>query len=200
MGAKEVILVGQDLALTNGRSHADGTFKAKMDKLKMEDPEYFEVEGIRGNKVYTRADFDMYRIWFEKYIKDNNLTNAIDATQGGAKIHGTKIMTLKRAIDTYCVKKVNLKEKIDALPKMLDYGAKKGLSDFYYSLPEKLMEVSRKAKQGERAYRRFAKLSKAEEVDNKELIKCADKIKEINDYMNSDQYALFVQAGMIDID
>ncbi len=201
MGAKEVILVGQDLALTNGRTHADGTFKAKMDKLNLtEDPEYFEVEGIRGNKVYTRGDFDMYRVWFEKYIKDNNLTNAIDATQGGAKIHGTKIMTLKRAIETYCVKKVNLKEKIDALPKMLDYGAKKGLSEFYYSLPEKLMEVNRKAKQGERAYRKFAKLTKAEEVDNKEVIKCADKIKEINDYMNSDQYALFVQAGMIDID
>jgi len=142
----------------------------------------------------------MYRVWFEKYIKDNNLKNAIDATQGGAKIHGTKIMTLKRAIETYCVKKVNLKEKIDALPKMLDYGAKKGLSEFYYSLPEKLMEVNRKAKQGERAYRKFAKLTRAEEVDNKEVIKCADKIKEINDYMNSDQYALFVQAGMIDID
>lgn len=201
MGAKEVILVGQDLALTNGRTHADGTFKAKMDKLNLtEDPEYFEVDGLHGNKVYTRGDFDMYRIWFEKYIKDNNLTNAIDATQGGAKIHGTKIMTLKRAIETYCVKKVNLKEKIDALPKMLDYGARKGLSDFYYAFPEKLMEVSRKAKQGERAYRKFAKLSEAEKVDNKELLKCADKIKEINDYMNSDQYALFVQAGMIDID
>lgn len=203
MDAKELILVGQDLALTNGRTHADGTFKEKMDKLNLESDGlvYFEVEGIHGNKVITRNDFDRYRLWFEEFIEKMHLEKiAIDATQGGAKIHGARLMTLRKAIDTYCKDKVDMKAMLDKLPKMMDYGAKKATVDFYYELADKVEEVSKMAAKGERAYRKFARLVEKEDVTDTELIKCAEKIKKVNDYMNSDEYALFVQAAMIDID
>ena len=202
MDAKEIIFVGQDLALTNGRTHADGTFKAKMDKLSDKElsEEGIVVDGIHGNKVITRGDFNSYREWFETYIKDNNMTNVIDATQGGAKIHGTKIMTLKAAIDKYCVKKCNVKESINSVPKMFGYGAKRGIKEAYESMPEKIREVAKIAKRGVRVYGQFGKAAAKETVDEKELISLADKIKKINDFMNTDEYALFVQSNMVDID
>ena len=43
MGAKTVLLVGQDLAMTGNRTHADGTFKAQMDEIDVHDVYYFEV-------------------------------------------------------------------------------------------------------------------------------------------------------------
>ncbi|MBQ9342027.1 MAG: hypothetical protein IJT81_06690, partial [Lachnospiraceae bacterium] len=67
-------------------------------------------------------------------------------------------------------------------------------------LGDKVEEVSKMAAKGERAYRKFARLVEKEDVTDTELIKCAEKIKKVNDYMNSDEYALFVQAAMIDID
>ena len=51
-----------------------------------------------------------------------------------------------------------------------------------------------------RVYGQFGKAAAKEAVDEKELIKLADKIKKINDFMNTDEYALFVQSNMVDID
>lgn len=202
MGAKEIILVGQDLALTGGKTHADGTFKDKMKKLTEEEKASgtFYVEGIHGNQVLTRSDFDMYRIWFETYIEDEKLKNVIDATQGGAKIHGTKIMTLKSAIEKYCMKKIDFKSVMDNLPKMMDYSAKRELIKMYESLPEKMEEVRDKALKGAKLYKKFGKLSKEENPDEKAMRRCAKKLKEINDYMNDNNFALFVQANMVNVD
>ncbi|MBQ7077353.1 MAG: motility associated factor glycosyltransferase family protein [Lachnospiraceae bacterium] len=201
MGAKEIILVGQDLALTGGKTHADGTFKDKMKKITAEEAAgTFYVDGIHGNKVLTRDDFDVYRRWFEAYIEDEKLKNVIDATQGGAKIKGTKIMALKAAIEKYCTKKCDIQGKIDALPKMLDYSAKRALIDVYESLPEKMSEVRKMAHKGVSLYKKFGKLASAENPDEKELKKCAAKLKTVNDFMNDDNFALFVQSNMVNID
>ena len=44
MGSKTIILIGQDLALTDNKTHADGTFEDKMKEIDMNQGEYFEVE------------------------------------------------------------------------------------------------------------------------------------------------------------
>ncbi|MEI3571178.1 MAG: hypothetical protein V8Q25_12225 [Roseburia faecis] len=56
MGAKTVILVGQDLAMTGNNTHADGTFEDKMEEIDVNSGEYFEVESVDGGKVLTRED------------------------------------------------------------------------------------------------------------------------------------------------
>ena len=70
LGAKNIILMGQDLALTGNKTHADGTFKEKMDTIDATSKSYFEVESIDGGKVLTRPDFDHYRKWFEDRIEE----------------------------------------------------------------------------------------------------------------------------------
>ena len=108
MGSKTIILIGQDLALTDNKTHADGTFEDKMKEIDMNQGEYFEVESVDGGKVFTRFDFDHYRKWFEDYIKKWNMITLVDATEGGALIHGSKVMTLKNAIKKYCKSSFNV--------------------------------------------------------------------------------------------
>ena len=95
LGIKKIILVGQDLASENGKTHAGTTNEGELGEL--------YVEGIYGSTVRTRSDWYAYLNWFETAIKALNEANepirVIDATEGGALIHGTEIMTLQEAIN-----------------------------------------------------------------------------------------------------
>lgn len=196
MGAKTVILVGQDLAMTDNRTHADGTFQDKMDQIDTGSGEYFEVESIDGGKVLTRSDFDMYRKWFEDHFKAWNHVKVIDATEGGALIHGTKVMTLKKAIQKFCVHEFNVKWHI-ARCKPLFTGdrQKAALRDFKGSV-SKLAEVKKKAKEGLRSYERLEKLETQKTISGQELGKLMKKIKKMNHYMETDYMARTVMDSL----
>ncbi len=99
LGFKNIILCGQDLAYGEGDiTHADGLHE---DNLTSSGKDIY-VEDIYGNKVRSRWDWTMYRYFFEQMIAGMPQINFIDATEGGAKIKGTRIMTLKDAIAEYC--------------------------------------------------------------------------------------------------
>lgn len=104
-GFKTIILVGQDLALTDLKMYAGGgELGAEMldnESLRAMGKELLEVEGIDGNLLYTYADYYSYLKWFEQVIEQNPELTVVDATEGGAKIAGTLIMTLGEALNTY---------------------------------------------------------------------------------------------------
>lgn len=100
MKSEHIVLIGQDLAYSGNASHAGGV----SEENKFNDCDEY-VEGIDGNKVKTRLDWIRYLKWFEKTIKGlEDGIEVIDATEGGAKIAGTKIMKLSEVIDKYCKK------------------------------------------------------------------------------------------------
>lgn len=91
-----VILIGQDLALTGNQKYAGGR------KLSEEfNREVLEVEDIYGNTIYTVRDYYYYLKWFEQAVVAHPEVKVIDATEGGAKIAGTEIMTLHEALTEY---------------------------------------------------------------------------------------------------
>lgn len=96
MNQKKIIFVGQDLASSNGKTHAGGVSEGELGEM--------TVEGIDGNNVTTRQDWYNYLKWYEDAIenirKAGQDTVIIDATEGGAKIHGTEIMTLEETINS----------------------------------------------------------------------------------------------------
>ncbi len=189
MGAKTVILIGQDLAMTGNRTHADGTFKDKMDEIDVDSGEYFEVDAVGGGKVLTRNDFDRYRIWFEDQAKADNGITIVDATEGGALIHGTKVMTLKSAIKKYCKREFNVKWHVDRIHKLFEGENKKIALDYFASAEKKLDEVKKKAKEGIRYYERLEKLLLKPSVTDGELQKVLKRIKKINNYIENDYMA-----------
>ena len=113
LGAPAIVLVGQDLALGDGGiSHAEGTGTgaenfadevvldpARRSDLNAKGLEL--VEGYDGGLVATRFHWLSYLLWFEFQAK--SLAGAgprlINATEGGARIHGMEQMSLARVID-----------------------------------------------------------------------------------------------------
>lgn len=99
-----IILVGQDLAYgEDGATHATGTIydgkKAADDNLSAGAEEY--ILGKNGKPLRTRKWWKVFHHWFEMEIAKTT-ARVIDATEGGALIHGTEIMTLREAGNQYC--------------------------------------------------------------------------------------------------
>lgn len=88
MGVERVVFLGLDLAFTGGKSHhglQGADMKAKSD---------LTVEDIYGNPVVTSKNLNTYRQWIEKRIAREKQISFIDATEGGARVTGTKVDTL----------------------------------------------------------------------------------------------------------
>lgn len=92
-GGEMIALVGQDLAYTDGRSHATAThlqreFKDFQIGEKVTD--YYQT-----GKVYTANNFNLYRRWFEHYAKEHPHLKLYNCTEGGAYIQNWEHISLK---------------------------------------------------------------------------------------------------------
>lgn len=109
LGCNPIIFIGQDLAYTGEKYHADIAINQfisiEENKVSSEIDTIDEiyVEDVDGNKVRTSKVLDNFRRELEKIIKQNKDITFINATEGGAKINGTIQMTLKNAIEKYKV-------------------------------------------------------------------------------------------------
>ncbi|SEM24506.1 Uncharacterized conserved protein [Butyrivibrio sp. ob235] len=110
LGIKTVVLIGQDLAFLDGRHHAD----ARSDGTPKLDVR--EIMGIDGKMVQSNDMWIGFRNFFERQIAIHPEMRVIDATEGGALIAGTEIMTLEEVADKVCTKSYDLKEIFDNLP------------------------------------------------------------------------------------
>ena len=189
MGAKTIILIGQDLALTGNRVHADGTFENESCEIDLSSSQYVEVESVDGEMVVTRLDLKNYLEWFEKTIKDWNI-RTIDATEGGALIHGTKLMTLNKAIKKYCVSSYNTKHSLSNIPRIANtpQQQEKGLQ-FLENSEKRLETVKMKAEEGLKYYDKLLKLVNNNSLKKKEFQSTYKKIKKINNFMENDTMA-----------
>lgn len=190
MGAKTVILIGQDLALTGNKVHVDGAFKDEKCEIDMESGMYVEVESVCGGKVVTRLDFKNYLDWFEMTIKAWNHIQTIDATEGGALIHGTKVMTLKKAIKKYCVREYNVKWHLARIPRIFSTEEEKNYAlQYFENSVTCLDEVKKKAGDGIAYYEKLQKLMETGKQGTKQFQNTYKKIKKINRFMETDAMA-----------
>lgn len=89
MGGNPIVLIGQDLALTDGKDHADGYLHVYSDDfLKERTDTGFDIEGYYGQQVKTERQLLFYKNWYEGQIKLYPEIMVINSTEGGAKIHG----------------------------------------------------------------------------------------------------------------
>lgn len=112
LGFSKIILVGQDMAFTNGISHTNGIEGAFGDNDEYIQSRYrVQVEGIDGNMLETDFQMWCYRQWFEKAIRlKEGQVEVINATEGGAKIAGAPNCSLKSAISDNCRKTLDIHE------------------------------------------------------------------------------------------
>lgn len=101
--ANEIILVGQDLAFIDGKSHTDSINESYHDigitnKVNLDNPFYKEVMGVSGQILYTNSEYLNFKHFIELEIANNPHIHFFNASYG-AQINGTKIISLKTFIE-----------------------------------------------------------------------------------------------------
>ena len=117
MGCDPIIFVGQDLAYTGHVFYVPGVevhhaWRGELNRYcSMEQKEWERivrnrpilqrVPGNDGGELYTDELLFTYMEQFEKDISEVSC-DVINATEGGARIRGTKVMSLQEAADRFC--------------------------------------------------------------------------------------------------
>ena len=192
VGFQNIILIGQDLGYPNNKLHASDAFEDEGD-IEETSEKYFYVEDVFGGKVLTEKNMNLYRLWFEDSIRANKSLNVMDATEGGALIKGTVIMTLVDALETYCpLEKRNFVEMINDAGYLFDdeerLAAREEITGFYTSIDETI----HKLKNGKRLYNKIEDLYRKGKHHSREFAKTIKDIKDLTNYIDYDpQMALF---------
>ena len=144
LGFQTIILIGCDLAYSGKSTHAGGMIVDVSEAGR-----YLEtVEDIYGNEIKTRYDWFIYLKWFEEAIALLKDGEVIDATEGGARIKGTKLMTLKESIERYCLKEIDIDKIITELPPVLSEEELEKIQKAIDMDLKELKEIREKANQG----------------------------------------------------
>ena len=145
LGFGTIILVGQDLAYQGDSSHAGGVREYE---LKNEEASVRYVDGIGGEQVKSRFDWIYYREWFEERIVYNKDIKVVDATEGGALIHGSQVCSLAEAIERYCREGVSFPEVLENIGPTFAGEKYMALREDLLSMEKEFDNVSRKTQEG----------------------------------------------------
>ncbi len=138
---KTIILVGQDLAYTGDKTHSSVTVRGAK-KTPVEDLEHVVMSvDINGKPIRSSAEFLLYKEWFEQRINANKDIEVIDATEGGIRIEGTRIIPLSQAIDEYCTKDFDFSQFVEQAQPLLDDKAKEDFVRFALNISNELKDI-----------------------------------------------------------
>ncbi|MCI7107496.1 MAG: DUF115 domain-containing protein [Agathobacter sp.] len=178
LGFQTVVFVGQDLAYSNDKSHADGTFQEQMEKE--DTTEFMMVEGNYEKQVPTIPNLNSYREWFEAFIKSwsqQYTTRFINATEGGAKIEGTELMTLTEVIDQFCARNVDIASCIDRIEPVFSKEEQNRIIDYFHQTPDKIQQIIQLAQEGEKLYKKLDDICQGGKIDKSLYVKVLRRIK-----------------------
>ena len=98
MGCEPIVLVGMDMAHAGGgETHAAGISAGTFNADSGSQP----VRGINQTSVRTTAALAVYLRHLEGMLDEPDRRTVIDATEGGARIADTEIMTLREVVGRY---------------------------------------------------------------------------------------------------
>lgn len=175
LGFKRIVLIGQDLAYGEHSTHAGGLD----DHVLNEEYGIKMIDGIDGKPIKSRYDWIIYRDWFESAIKEVPDVDVIDATEGGALIHGSKVMTLQQVIQDYCKKESKPFCDIVAEKKSFheqEYGPVK---EYLLQMRDEIEEIQKTARKAyEVAEKVYKTLSGGMDIKEKDFHRYSQKITE----------------------
>lgn len=181
LGFQTIIMIGQDLAYTDNRTHSADSVRGKTDASTLK---HVIAEGIDGKPIAASNEFTLYRNWIQEQIVQYPELTVIDATEGGAKIYGTKIMTFREAIDTYCKKTCDFETIVKESDDFIPEEERRELVEYIHGIPDELGECLRKVREGIRSYDQMLKLVLNDKYHNERFKNEFEKTKKINTYLD----------------
>lgn len=183
-----IILMGQDLAYPDNKFHASGSFEGEGEVDVSDDSRYFYVKAIDGSKVITEKKMNKYRIWMENQIECYPDVRVIDATEGGALIKGTEIMTLRDALARECpLEKVNFREIIDSADYLLDEKGRELIVNNIKESRKKIDSHIEHIREGIKVYEELDSINKREAYQSEKFLKCVKELKKFTEYMETEK-------------
>jgi hypothetical protein len=180
LGFETIIMVGQDLAYTDNKTHSQATVRGERN-IDTTTLKTVMVEGIDGNPIASSTEFELYRAWFEEQMIKFPDLKVIDATEGGAKIHGALIQTLAETIEQECVKEMDWEKIVVNAPDYFDEQGKKDVWEYLKKLPEELQQCLNQTQRGIRDYDKMIELVYKDHYHNNEMKRLFADAKEIGD-------------------
>ena len=185
LGVENVILVGQDMAYTNGHgSHAGGRDEGYDEENK------FRIPGNNGDMVMSRQDWYRFVKWYENAIPVMNYNHVINTAENGALVKGTECMTLNQALDRYGKSHKSVHKILTQVSFPGVFGKLKDLEKLYYEWEEELVQIDRICKRNPKDEKRkkydiYFLVKLYEEVNEKDSFDISQKdgIKKLNEYL-----------------
>lgn len=192
LGFKKLILVGQDLAYTGGKTHVSGF--AECEANKRAEDSLVEVEGMDGSMLRTDIQMDSYRKWFEMAIvRSQGSITVYNATEGGARIHGTIEVTLQEAIEEMCREELDFPKIIQQAPKLFSEEKRTLVYQRFYELDEFFEELKQQVVAGKEAYENLIRFEEAGAQNTAEYRKVIEEIGQINEWDEQEPFMNFVR-------
>lgn len=171
LGFKKIVFIGQDLAFTGGQSYNSGL---KMDEKENEQHQkkrvIVQVKGNDGTMLDTDYQMDMYRKWIENEIlKLPEDITVINATEGGAKIEGAKVMTLKEVIDS-CTKGIDFEKLLQEVPLAFSEEERQDIIHEIKEEPKRLEEVKENIRKATEVAEQLEQASKDGNVEEQKKL------------------------------
>lgn len=180
LGAKVIILVGQDLAFSKDDTHVGG--KKDIENYGERDIKY--VEDVNGKLIKSRSDWVRYLDWFNSEIeKLKGKIEVVDATEGGAKIKGTKIMRLSNAIDEYCNSKIDFSKILSDILPTFDEKTYDMIVNDIYNMKDELEDIKEAAYYGIELSDKMLSVIQNNYIDENKSRFCVERIKKINEFI-----------------
>ena len=194
---EKIILIGQDLAYAKtGTSHADGHVYGENEIEFKETDEYITAYG--GNEVIrTSRTWNMFRNFFEKDIEHTTKegVETINATEGGARIHGAIEMTFKEVIKNYLSKnkKKNIKLRTateKSINKDLIKAHKKILDMYNYGskIQSQIEKLFLKVAKEYKLLEELNEKKQLEKIDYNKLLKISSQIDKIKSKIENKKF------------
>ena len=138
---------------------------------------------IYGNPIRSSREFKLYKEWFEQEARLNKDLDVIDATEGGIRIEGTRLMTLKDAIDEYCTKEFDFSKIVEQAEQIFDDELKEKYREFVRRVPQQLMEIRRMVRASVSDYAAMRRMVQKDDYHNSKMKtlfdNCAKRTKSI---------------------
>lgn len=185
LGFNTIIMIGQDLAYTGNKTHSASSVRGEWNIDISKYTNNVMIEDIEGNQVVSSGEFVLYKGWIEEQIVAHPELTVIDATEGGAKIKGTEIMTLSNAIDKYCLKEIDYGKIISETDKFMSEEESIKLLDHMRSIPQELEKCLDMAKEGIRIYEQMLKMIYSDKYHSQGFKNLFEKTKTVTEYLDT---------------
>ncbi len=207
-GANPIIFIGQDLAFSEtGKTHGediDSKVKDSAEKTVEKVQNITYVEDYNGKPIKSTTIWKSFLSVFENKILEYRDRKFIDATEGGARIKGTEIMTLREVIDKY-IRHQAIERLNEMVPEAESVEDKREIySRLIEALREKRKYFQDIRKLSGRYLRELRKTKrKYEDVyesmsinENREICQQLRKADEIYDKMKSEELLILFYQGL----